>query len=153
MPERHRGAASVVAATDRIELLARRARAAGDPRALNQLRADAALALLVHGTVPLPHTPADDDQEDLDDRVLGSEADSIARILQGLPTASVEVILPLDALVSPSSLGSDPVKSQPVADGTPRGTGTLPVAAGENGRVAELVGHGFIPWSTPASWP
>lgn len=45
---------SVVAALDRIETVARRARKAGDPRPLDHIRSDTAMALLVHGTVPLP---------------------------------------------------------------------------------------------------
>ncbi len=46
-------ATSVVAALDRLETVARRARKAGDPRPLDHIRSDTALALLVHGTLPL----------------------------------------------------------------------------------------------------
>lgn len=44
---------SVVAALDRVETVSRRARKAGDPRPLDHIRSDTAMALLVHGTLPL----------------------------------------------------------------------------------------------------
>ena len=51
----HLGAEQVVAISDRIEDLARAMRQAGDPRTLDQLRADlAAQALLRHGYGPCP---------------------------------------------------------------------------------------------------
>src|SRR5690606_987777 len=65
-------ACTVVAAADRIDTAARKARAAGDTRTLDQLRSDTALALLTTATLPDPTTqptstggseaPAADDQ-------------------------------------------------------------------------------------------
>lgn len=49
-------AASIAACADRLHHLARRARQAGDPRTLAQLRSDLARSLLLHGTLPLPAT-------------------------------------------------------------------------------------------------
>jgi hypothetical protein len=57
------GAEHAVAISDRVEALARAMRQAGDPRTLDQLRADlAAEALLRHGYGPCPThaTPASD---------------------------------------------------------------------------------------------
>lgn len=49
----------VLAAHDRVDRLARRARQAGDHRTLAQLRADVTTDLLVHGTVPDDHLLGD----------------------------------------------------------------------------------------------
>ncbi|HLS39450.1 MAG TPA: HNH endonuclease signature motif containing protein [Ornithinicoccus sp.] len=50
-------ACTVVAAADRIDTAARKARAAGDTRTLDQLRSDTALALLTTATLPDPTAP------------------------------------------------------------------------------------------------
>jgi hypothetical protein len=90
--------AAVVGAADRLETIARKARAAGDERPLNQIRADSALALLVHGVLPLPRATATmPDQDDLDPP-LAAAPDDVLRIIKGLPAMTVELILPLSAL-------------------------------------------------------
>ncbi|MGI8949338.1 MAG: hypothetical protein ACR2FV_15465 [Ornithinimicrobium sp.] len=48
---------SVAGAVERIETIARAAKAAGDQRSLGQIRSDTGFALLVHGILPLPGTP------------------------------------------------------------------------------------------------
>ncbi|MBW8172839.1 HNH endonuclease [Ornithinimicrobium sp. Arc0846-15] len=45
------GAASVAAAALRVDVIARKARSAGDPRAIGQIRSDLALALIIHGSI------------------------------------------------------------------------------------------------------
>ncbi|ANS78770.1 protein of unknown function DUF222 [Serinicoccus hydrothermalis] len=58
-------AVGTAACTDRLHVLAKRARAAGDERTESQLRSDIARALLLHGTLPLP-TPGQGGQEEQD---------------------------------------------------------------------------------------
>jgi hypothetical protein len=120
---------TVAAAMDRIDAIARRARATGDGRTLQQLRSDAALALLTHGTVTSSEkchqsgdarteTAAAADEE-LDPAVGGgwepAHLDRLSAVLDGHVPATVDVIVPLDVLT-----GADP-------DG-----------------VGEIVGHGFV---------
>ncbi|WP_153394130.1 HNH endonuclease signature motif containing protein [Ornithinicoccus halotolerans] len=85
-------AVQVAALMDRLERAARLARKHGDPRTLGQLRADVALSLLLHARLPLPDPPADGDP--------GSVAHSaaLAQVLQALPSAVLNVIVPYSAL-------------------------------------------------------
>lgn len=135
---------TVVAAMHRVDTVARRARAAGDSRTLDQLRSDAALALLTVGALPscgpagaapdsaaaaLDSAGAAPDSADpatgravepaLDPASGGgwdaAATDRLTAALAGLAPAVVEVIMPSDVLT-----GADP-------DG-----------------VAELSGAGFI---------
>ncbi|MFC6420213.1 hypothetical protein [Ornithinimicrobium tianjinense] len=55
--------ASIVAGGQRLDRAARTLRRQGDPRTLDQLRADTAQTLLMYGTVPLPGTGADADTD------------------------------------------------------------------------------------------
>ena len=48
---------AIIGALDRVESIARKARARGDERTLQQLRHDAACALLVHGKIPVADWP------------------------------------------------------------------------------------------------
>ncbi|MGD8199149.1 HNH endonuclease signature motif containing protein [Ornithinimicrobium sp. W1679] len=73
---------------DRLHAAARTARRNGDTRTLAQLRADTATALLLHGTLPLPQTPTDPDQVSVE------HITALAAILEGLPAATLNVILP-----------------------------------------------------------
>ncbi|CAN5584390.1 hypothetical protein BH23ACT6_BH23ACT6_21480 [soil metagenome] len=121
------GTASVVAAAERIETIARRARKAGDTRSLGHIRSDTAMALLVHGILPLSEAPtskgemspaasatstpksegevspaagATSTPQSEAGKALVSTPDSVCRIIAGLPTASVDVIVPVSALLS-----------------------------------------------------
>lgn len=128
---------TVAAAMDRVDAIARRARAGGDSRTLDQLRSDATLALLTHGVLPAHdyrpsgttgarvgedtsegRTP-DPPDEELDPAAGGgwmpADVDRLSAVLEGHVPAAVEVVVPLDVL-----LGADP-------DG-----------------VGEIVGRGFI---------
>ena len=111
-----------VAAVDRIDAIARRARAAGDSRTLDQLRSDAALALLTSGTLPAPASPSaptgDTDSEDggadadrLDPAVGGgwdaASIDRLSVVLTGHAPATVEVVVPYDVITgaNPDGVG------------------------------------------------
>lgn len=132
--------------------------AAGDRRPLHQLRADTALALLVHGNLPLPDVAdladragcADRSAEGGagDDRLLGAQADAVATILGGLPSATVEVIVPLDALLTNQFTTGDADADGGADDpGAGRRACTVDRTRGwisDGGLVAELVGGGFI---------
>ncbi|MGB3764162.1 MAG: hypothetical protein WA966_13180, partial [Ornithinimicrobium sp.] len=85
------GTASVVAAVERIETIARRARRAGDERSLGNLRSDTAMALLLHGTLPLG--AGDPAQEGGQPLVPWTE--DVRRIVHGLPSAHLDVIVPM----------------------------------------------------------
>lgn len=126
-----RGSTSgVVAAMVRVDSVARHSRHAGDERTLAQLRADLTLALLVHGVLPgeaatesaqstmaaepsdpqqpQPHVPDTDeghgapphDEEPLVAEPGDTPRDALARLETPV---SLEVIVPLDALIDPDS--------------------------------------------------
>ncbi|WP_299517825.1 hypothetical protein [uncultured Serinicoccus sp.] len=86
---------AVVAAHSRIERAARLLRKHGDLRTLDQLRADVTAALLVHGQLPLPDT-ADDASGWRDLQV--PDLHRIARVVTGMPTVQLQVVLPWDTL-------------------------------------------------------
>ncbi|WP_122261845.1 hypothetical protein [Ornithinimicrobium cerasi] len=103
-------AASIAACADRLHRLARRARQAGDPRTLAQLRSDLARSLLLHGTLPLPATPDDrPTSDDLGDHLLDpDEVALLAAILTGTPTYHLQVLVPWDVLTGrPVLTGQD----------------------------------------------
>ncbi|USQ77753.1 HNH endonuclease signature motif containing protein [Ornithinimicrobium cryptoxanthini] len=85
------------AINERIDAAARRARALGDPRSQRQLRCAIATALLLKGTVDLSAIPDDPDQVTIE------QSEQLARVLSGLPPATLDVIVPLTTL-----LGADP---------------------------------------------
>ncbi|MFK5584113.1 hypothetical protein ACI3EX_11840, partial [Ornithinimicrobium sp. LYQ131] len=115
-------AASTAACVDRLHVLARRARLAGDGRTESQLRSDIARALLLHGTLPLPdlaHHPrphgdgshgdlGDDYGLDTDDDLSGlitpEEIASLAQIISGTPTYDLQVVIPWDATTNTAAV-------------------------------------------------
>ncbi|WP_143553852.1 HNH endonuclease [Serinicoccus sp. CNJ-927] len=88
---------SIVAAHTRIERAARLLRKQGDPCTLDQLRADVAATLLVHGQVPEPGH-GDEDQPDDEDHLVTPDRASIARVVTGMPAVELQVVVPWDAL-------------------------------------------------------
>ncbi|WP_256842364.1 HNH endonuclease signature motif containing protein [Ornithinimicrobium cryptoxanthini] len=107
------------AINERIDAAARRARALGDPRSQRQLRCAIATALLLKGTVDLSAIPDDPDQVTIE------QSEQLARVLSGLPPATLDVIVPLTTL-----LGTDP-------EGTP-----IPAAfAAQHGTTGSTDGH------------
>lgn len=84
--------AQAAAVADRVERAARAAKAAGDTRTLQQLRSAIATALLLHGTVDLASLSNDPDTLTVE------QSDQLTKILYALPTADLNVIVPLDAL-------------------------------------------------------
>lgn len=91
------GAASVAAAALRVDTIARRARAAGDPRTISQIRSDLILALIVHGSLPeqVGASSVDAGNEGL------AEAGELVRAALGRHAAPIalEVVVPLNALI------------------------------------------------------
>uniref|UniRef100_UPI0013B3BCD0 hypothetical protein n=1 Tax=Ornithinimicrobium murale TaxID=1050153 RepID=UPI0013B3BCD0 len=81
------------AITDRIEHAARTARAAGDPRTLRELRVATALTLLLHGTADLTDLPEDPAL------ITTEQTGQLTKILHALPTAELNVIIPLTTLL------------------------------------------------------
>ena len=91
-------AASVTACLERLQTIATRARAEGDPRTVAALRSDTARALLLHGTLPMPDLGPDADLVTPDD---------IARlvdVVSGTPAHELQVIVPWDALTGGPAL-------------------------------------------------
>ena len=85
-------AASVSACVDRLHVLARRARAAGDDRTEQQLRSDIARSLLLHGVLPMP---------DLGDEagvITPDQVEGLVQVLAGAPSYELQVVVPWDAL-------------------------------------------------------
>lgn len=151
-------AASTSACVDRLHILAKKARAEGDQRTESQLRSDIARALLLHGTLPLPGTPDDpgdhaqtsgdprrvpgigdesppglgnESLPGLDDKTLltPDELTSLARVLSGMPTYEMQVIVPWDVLT-----GQPVVPSQGCCagcSGTCRTVNPAPQTSGE----------------------
>ncbi len=178
------GTASVVAAMERIETIARRARKAGDPRNLGCLRSDTAMALLVHGTLPLNSNaegdadgsgtcgpkgdsdgaaPNGDHANHGDPRGNGGDSpsassqqplvpvtDEVRRIIYGLPSAHVDLIVPLDALTGDAAArGTGAAWARAAGDATTGnlGAGARPVDPGPppgSGLIGEIPGHGFL---------
>ncbi|MGB3827774.1 MAG: HNH endonuclease signature motif containing protein [Ornithinimicrobium sp.] len=140
------GTARAVAAMERIETVARRARKAGDPRSLGHLRSDSAMALLIHGTLPLSDSPTDRQAEPL----VPTTA-QIQRIVSAVPHASVDVIVPMSALVASQQ---EEHKAGTERDGSSGCDGAqscmtdIPVSASgqsvNSASVAEIPGYGFI---------
>lgn len=97
------GAACVAAAALRVDTIARKARAAGDPRTIAEIRSDLTLALIIHGTLP--------DEPTARESIVGHESDDLAevgplvRAALGRHAAPVrlEVVVPLSALIDPTS--------------------------------------------------
>src|SRR5690606_34989092 len=88
---------ALAAAAARIDTAARRLRAAGDKRPLAAIRADTALALRGHGQLPGgPEAPADPVSG-----VVG-DTETMRRVLMGLPSVSVELVVPLEVLTGDS---------------------------------------------------
>ncbi|WP_299449728.1 HNH endonuclease signature motif containing protein [uncultured Serinicoccus sp.] len=103
-------ALQATAIADRIDQAARRARASGDERTLPQLRADIGLSLMLHGTVTPPDTTAPRPPRPL----AGSAPESappedttttglrwspeLAQVLSGMPSATLQVIVPYAAV-------------------------------------------------------
>lgn len=85
------------AIADRIEHAARAIRKAGDPRTLAHLRSAVATALLLHGQVDLGGLSDDPDT------VTVEESAQLAKILHGLPTADLNVIVPFTMLANPTA--------------------------------------------------
>lgn len=81
------------AIAERVERAARAARHAGDPRPLHQLRAAVAASLLLHGTLPLSDRPADPEL------VTTQDSAQLTKIMHALPTANLNVIVPLGTLI------------------------------------------------------
>lgn len=99
-------AVQAAAVMDRLEAAARRARKHGDPRTLAQLRADIALSLLLHATLALPDLPEDPDL------VTVEHADALAAVLNALPAATLQVIVPY-SVFHQGSTGGSPSPSGP----------------------------------------
>ena len=113
-------------AADRIERAARAARAAGDPRTLRELRTAFAAALLLHGTLDTTDLPQDPD------RITVEQCAELSKILGALPTAQLNVIIPLSTL-----LGTTGPLTTTTSTSTGTGTGaTVPAgqAVDTNGR-------------------
>lgn len=91
-------AASTSACVDRLHLLARRARAAGDLRRESQLRSDIARALLLHGTLPLPELA---DEAGL---VTPDQIEDLVMMLSGAPSYELQVVVPWDALTGHAAI-------------------------------------------------
>jgi len=139
-------ALQATAIADRIDHAARRARAAGDARTLAQLRNDVGLSLLLHGTVTRSGAgtrPGDDgsdssEDESADARSEGAGSGSdpakaapadggiewtaeFAQVLTGMPSATLQVIVPFAAVHA----GSTP---PPGRTGSARHGGPSPTA-------------------------
>ncbi|MCK0114354.1 hypothetical protein MWU75_19635, partial [Ornithinimicrobium sp. F0845] len=114
----------LAAISDRLEGAARRARANGEGRTLGQLRAAIGTVLLLRGTVHL------DDWPDGDDLITPEQTAQLAAILDGLPPAVLNVIVPLNHL-NPDPDGS----ADPDCDGEQTGADAADEAdgAGEPG--------------------
>lgn len=99
-------AVQIAAALDRIDRAARRARKLGDQRSLANLRADIALSLLLHSGLALPDLPEDAEQ------ITVEHTEALAKVLNAMPSALLEVIVPFSALHVPSAgqLPVDPAR-------------------------------------------
>ncbi|MFK5633534.1 hypothetical protein [Ornithinimicrobium sp. LYQ103] len=93
-------AASVSACVDRLHVLARRARQAGDPRTQAQLRSDVGRALLLHGTLPLP------DLGDEPALITPDDIDRLVQVVSGAPSYEVQVVVPWNALTGTPALAT-----------------------------------------------
>ncbi|WP_130011941.1 hypothetical protein [Serinicoccus sediminis] len=168
-------AVSTSACVDRLHVLARRARAAGDERTESQLRSDIARALLLHGTLPLPAAlrsdpagrpskvpappagltfaaPADPaprcstTPDELADLVTPDDIASLAQILAGAPTCELQVVVPWPALAP--ELGSTDTAPETGSSGSPpTGSAPLPLLPGVS-RVVGRAPHFLTPQAT-----
>ncbi len=112
--------ASVTACLERLHTIATKARAEGDPRTVSALRSDAARALLLHGTLPMP---------DLGDDPNLLTPDDIARlvdVISGTPAHELQVVVPWDVLSGHAAVvnayAGAPASSAPAADPGPPGS-------------------------------
>ncbi|WP_427197711.1 HNH endonuclease signature motif containing protein [Ornithinimicrobium sp. Y1847] len=147
-------ATQIIAATDRLERAARAARAAGDPRTLDQLGTDIALSLLLHSTLNLPdlastnqkntgqkntrhkdsnaRPQSPDTLDGLGDDVVSTAwSQQMIAVMRALPAAVLNVIVPLDALTG-TSINTPPPRRHPAPPGTPP-PGTPPPEASPSG--------------------
>ncbi|HLS40597.1 MAG TPA: HNH endonuclease signature motif containing protein [Ornithinicoccus sp.] len=146
---------TVAAAMDRIDAVARRARAAGDERTLDQLRSDAVLALLTHGVLPArgrrgaresPVTTGPSGRDGSPDQPAGPDVDPAARAARLACTAGDEDIDPA------AGGGWEPAVTERLtavleghAPASVEVIVPLDVLLGSNpDGVAEIVGRGFI---------
>lgn len=106
-------AASTSACVDRLHLLARRARAAGDPRRESQLRSDIARALLLHGTLPLPELA---DEAGL---VTPDQIEDLVMVLSGAPSYELQVVVPWDALTGHAAIVNQGTQVNTCTHGNP----------------------------------
>jgi hypothetical protein len=120
--------AAVIGAADRIDTIARRARASGEQRTIAQLRFDAAAALLLHGalpasgqhTAPAPADHANGDARSTSPGARGAIATAgrrpsdaadeplvdltmLEQAIAGIGPVQLDVIVPLEALLDPQS--------------------------------------------------
>lgn len=95
-------AAQGAAIANRIARASRAARAGGDPRTLQQLRTALGLSLLLHGTLEMAGLPDDPDL------ITPDQSAELAKILNGLPAAQLEVIVPLNTLLGATPAGMTP---------------------------------------------
>lgn len=95
---------------DRVTKAAKAARAAGDPRTLKQLRVAVATALLLHGTTDVAGLP---DEPGL---ISVEQSAELTKILHALPTAELNVIVPLNSLLgcTPDSLVPTDAEGRPL---------------------------------------
>lgn len=88
---------------DRISKAAKAARAAGDPRTLRQLRTAVATALLLHGSVDVPGLPDDPAL------ITPEQSAELTKVLYALPTAELNLIVPLTTLLGMTTGALTPV--------------------------------------------
>ncbi|MGB3828256.1 MAG: HNH endonuclease signature motif containing protein [Ornithinimicrobium sp.] len=153
------GTASVVAALERIETVARRARKAGDPRSLGHLRSDSAMALLVHGTLPLADDQLADnrvaDNRVADNRVTDYRAcdDRVTDYRAGDDRPAQDVgaalLLPMSEEVRRIIHGLPAARVDVIVPlNVLTGEGETSTASVERGSfdesVGEILGHGFL---------
>ena len=121
-------AASVSACVDRLHVLAKKARAAGDERSEAQLRSDLARALLLHGTLTIP------DLGEEPDLVTPDQIEALAQVLAGDPAYELQVIVPWDTLTGQPVNDAPhccPAPSDPDKDAGPNRPGGPAGAAGD----------------------
>ena len=122
-------AAQGAAIANRIARAAKAARAGGDPRTLQQLRTAFGLSLLLNGTLPVEGLP--DDPE----LITTEQAAELAKILNGLPAAQLDVIVPLNTLLGTTPEGLVPTRAaEGVALDGATPTSQIPSAFGGAGR-------------------
>ncbi|QDO88778.1 HNH endonuclease [Ornithinimicrobium ciconiae] len=93
--------AQAAAVADRIERAAKAARQGGDLRTLRQLRSAVAMSLLLHGTLDFTGISEDPNT------ITVEQSDQLTKLLYGLPTADLQVVLPLQALFGQDVTGAE----------------------------------------------